>query len=268
MWAWVGIVVVVLLAGAALVFWDEIWPGLKLTPTPTIPADTPIPSAPPGMVYVPAGEFTMGSDEGGEDEHPVHTVYLDAFYIDETEVTNVQYQECVEVGVCDAPMDTSYYGSADYAQHPVVYVSWSDADAYCRWAGKRLPTEAEWEKAARGTGGRTYPWGEGIDCDHAQYEGCGGGTAPVGSKPEGVSPYGALDMAGNVWEWMADWYDEDYYSQSPERNPPGPDSGRYRVVRGGSWDNAQRHARCTSRDGYGPRLRDNRMGFRCARSSE
>ena len=236
------------------------------TPTPLPPTDTP--SAPPGMVYVPAGEFIMGSDEGDSDERPMHTVYLDAFYIDKTEVTNDQYRKCVEAGACDTPRKTTYYDNADYAQHPVVYVTWNDADAYCRWAGKRLPTEAEWEKAARDTGGRTYPWGGGIDCDHAQYRGCGEGTVPVGSKPKGASPYGALDMAGNVWEWVADWYDSGYYSQSPGRNPPGPDSGEERVVRGGSWLRNQWSARCADRLWYIPWYRPDDVGFRCTRGSE
>jgi len=227
-----------------------------------------LPPAPPGMVYVPAGAFTMGSDKGNSDERPVHTVYLDAFYIDKTEVTNAQYRKCVEAGGCDTPVKTTYYDNADYTQHPVVYVSWNDADAYCRWAGKRLPTEAEWEKAARGTDGRTYPWGEGIDCDHAQYSKCGGGTMPVGSKPKGASPYGALDMVGNVWEWVADWYDPDYYSQSPERNPPGPDSGEGRVLRGGSLHGNQRFTRCAYRVGGNPRHRYFYVGFRCARGSQ
>jgi formylglycine-generating enzyme required for sulfatase activity/predicted Ser/Thr protein kinase len=226
------------------------------------------PGAPPGMVYVPAGEFIMGSDEGDSDEQPVHTVYLDAFYIDRTEVTNAQYRACVEAGACDALRYTTYYDNADYAQHPVVYVNCDDAEAYCRWAGKRLPTEAEWEKAARGTDGRTYPWGEGIDCDHAQYDECDGETVPVGSKPKGASPYGALDMAGNVLEWVADWYDSGYYSQSPARNPPGPDSGEYRVLRGGSWYYSQRHAACTFRDRNYSRRRNFNVGFRCARGSQ
>jgi formylglycine-generating enzyme required for sulfatase activity len=219
------------------------------------------------MVYVPAGEFTMGSDEGNDNEKPVHTVYLDAFYIDKTEVTNAQYRACVEAKACDSPSDTTYYDNADYDQHPVVYVNWYQAEAYCQWAGKRLPTEAEWEKAARGTDGRTYPWGEGIDCDHAQYRECGGQTVSVGSKSKGASPYGALDMAGNVWEWVADWYDSGYYSQSPEHNPPGPDSGTMRVLRGGSWLDVQGYANCTYRDGGTPRAGTYGVGFRCARGS-
>jgi formylglycine-generating enzyme required for sulfatase activity len=220
------------------------------------------------MVYVPAGEFTMGGDEGGENEYPAHTVYLNAFYIDKYEVTNAQYRQCVEAGVCDKPRYTTYYGNADCAQYPVVYVSWNDADVYCRWAGKRLPTEAKWEKAARGTDGRMYPWGEGIDCDHAQYSSCPGDILPVGSKPAGASPYGPLDMAGNVYEWVADWYDSGYYSQSPARNPLGPDSGTYKVLRGGSWYYPQRCARCAFRDPYYPWGRLNRVGFRCAKSSQ
>jgi formylglycine-generating enzyme required for sulfatase activity len=220
------------------------------------------------MVYVLAGEFIMGSDEGDIDEQPMHTVYLDAFYIDRTEVTNAQYRECAEAGACSQPQDTVWYNDPNRAEHPVVWVSWCQANDYCRWAGERLPTEAEWEKAARGTDGRTYPWGEGIDCDRAQYSECGGGTVPVGSKPQGASPYGALDMAGNVWEWVADWYDSGYYSRSPGRNPPGPDYGRYRVLRGGSWYDGQRDARCAIRFLYNPWIRFNDVGFRCARSSE
>jgi len=239
------------------------------------------------MVYVPAGEFSMGSSDAQvdgtlalcsenvgncerrwfEDEQPQHTVYLDAFYIDKAEVTNAQYRLCVEAGACNAPLNTIYYDKADYAQHPVVYVSWNDADAYCRWAGKRLPTEAEWEKAARGTDGRTYPWGEGIDCDHAQYGECGGQTMPVGSKPKGTSPYGALNMAGNVLEWVADWYDSGYYSQSPARNPPGPGSGEFRGLRGGSWDNRPHLVRTAGRFWDKPDARYYDVGFRCARGS-
>jgi len=229
--------------------------------------NTPPPSP---MVYVPSGEFIMGSEKGDSDEQPVHTVYLDAFYVDKYEVTNAQYRACVEAEACDAPWHiTYYYDNADYAQHPVVYVNWYQAKAYCEWAGKRLPTEAEWEKAARGTDGRTYSWGEGIDCDHAQYSECGGQTVPVGSKPKGTSPYGALDMAGNVQEWVADWYDANYYSHSPSRNPQGPDSGKYRVLRGGSSDNIELRLRTAYRY-YFPRpdITRNGVGFRCAKDAE
>jgi formylglycine-generating enzyme required for sulfatase activity len=257
LWGWVGIALV-----AALVIGGAVFLAVRGGKLASLPP------APLGMVCVPAGEFIMGSDEGGSDEQPVYTVYLDAFYIDETEVTNAQYQKCVEAGGCDPPVKTTFYDQADYAQHPVVYVSWSDADAYCRWAGKRLPTEAEWEKACRGADGRTYPWGEGLDCDHAHYAGCGAGTVSVGSKLKGASPYGALDMVGNVWEWVADWYDPGYYSQSPGHNPPGPDSGTAKVLRGGSWHSNQRFARCAYRVGGNPRYWYFYVGFRCARGSE
>jgi formylglycine-generating enzyme required for sulfatase activity/RsiW-degrading membrane proteinase PrsW (M82 family) len=296
-------------------------PVLTATPTPTpdlaatqqaqhtqeAPATvavppTTAPSTPPDMVYVPAGEFIMGSTVAQvdyalalcseyigdqckrswfEDERPQHTVYLDAFYIDKTEVTNAQCQACVEAGVCDAPSDTTYYDDADYAQHPVVYASWNDADAYCRWAGKRLPTEAEWEKAARGTDGWTYPWGNTFDgselnfCDKncpykldASVDDGYAGTAPVGSYQGGASSYGALDMVGNVYEWVADWYDPGYYNQSPGRNPPGPDSGEKRVLHGGSWGNDPSFVRSANRYGNAPDYRNNFVGFRCARGSE
>ncbi|TEU10572.1 MAG: TIR domain-containing protein [Anaerolineales bacterium] len=243
---------------------------------------TPTPSAPPGMVYVPAGEFIMGSNEGESDEQPVHTVYLDAFYIDKYEVTNTQYRKCVEAGACDTPGTITYYDNADYAQHPVSYVNWNDADAYCRWAGKRLPTEAEWEKAARGIDGQVYPWGNtfdgtklnfadkntSFDWSDSNWDDGYAATAPGGSYPDGASPYGALDMSGNVWEWVADWHDEGYYSRSPKRNPPGPDSDEYRVLRGGSWAIDLGHARCAFRNWSYPWLRFDDVGFRCARDTE
>jgi formylglycine-generating enzyme required for sulfatase activity/predicted Ser/Thr protein kinase len=255
------------------------------------------PAAPSGMVYVPAGEFIMGSTDAEVDsavplcnygdcqrswfeiEQPRHPVYLDAFYIDKTEVTNAQYQKCVEAGACDMPSDTTYYDDTNYAQHPVVYVRWNDADAYCRWADKRLPTEAEWEKAARGADGWVYPWGNTFDASKVNFcdKNCSddwrdasvddgyAGTAPVGSYPAGASPYGALDMAGNVWEWVADWYDGGYYATSPERNPKGPASGDYRVIRGGSWDSVVAFVRTAYRYGDSPDLTVNWVGFRCAR---
>ena len=222
-----------------------------LTPTPTLGIGSTAISDSDGAVlmYVPEGDFerrhVLGPSSG-----PVHTVYLDAYWIDRTGVTNGMYAECVEAGACEPPKDSSsfsrdsYYGNAAYENYPVIYVNWHNAESYCSWAGRRLPTEAEWEKAARGTDGRTYPRGEGIDCTLANYRGkdggsdfCIGDTSEVGSYPDGASPYGALDMAGNVWEWVADWYDEDYYSISSRSNPTGPSSGGNigrRALRGGS----------------------------------
>jgi formylglycine-generating enzyme required for sulfatase activity len=223
------------------------------------------------LVYVPAGGFTMGSDDGDPDERPVHTVYLDAFYIDQTEVTNAMYAKCVDDNNCAPPAYTSsstrdnYFGNSEYDNYPVIYVNWDQATAYCRWAGRRLPTEAEWEKAARGTEELTHPWGEGIDCDKANYNNsCVGDTAPVREHSSGISPYGAHDMAGNVWEWVNDWYGETYYRNSPPSNPLGPDSGQYRVLRGGSWDLQLYIVRSADRDFVDQSDTVGDFGFRCA----
>ena len=217
------------------------------------------------MVLVPAGEFWMGSEDGGADEKPRHRVTLDAFYIDKHEVTNARYGRFMGATGRSVP---TYWNDSTWnsPQQPVVGVSWDDADAYCKWAGKRLPTEAEWEKAARGTDGRKYPWGEQWDASRANsVESKLGKTVPVGAYPAGASPYGALDMAGNAWEWVADWYDRDYYRRSPEQNPRGPETGSGRVLRGGSWLSLPILLRAANRYDFTPGSRSDLIGFRCAR---
>jgi formylglycine-generating enzyme required for sulfatase activity len=228
-------------------------------------------------VLVPAGEFLMGSTDADSSADstakPQHKVYLDAFKIDRTEVTNAMYGKCVQTGACQAPSSSgsrkhsSYYGNSQYANYPVIHVTWNDALAYCTWVGGRLPTEAEWEKAARGADGRIYPWGnEPPDKQRCNFHGDVGDTTPVGAYPAGASPYGALDMAGNVWEWVADRYQADYYAVAPARNPPGPAVGDSRVLRGGSWLHAQRLVRAAFRFRNDPEFRIDLLGFRCARS--
>jgi formylglycine-generating enzyme required for sulfatase activity len=194
------------------------------------------------LLYVPAGEFKMGTNYGDPQEEPLHTIYLDAFWIDRTEVTNAMYVKCMQNRACNQPSQTasvthaSYYGNPDFDNYPAIYVSWNDAKAYCSWADRRLPTEAEWEKAARGDDARNYPWGNSAPEEgFLNGDGVVGDTTKVGNYPSGISPYGALDMAGNVSEWVADWYRELYYASQPKSNPPGPQQGSARVIRGGSW---------------------------------
>jgi formylglycine-generating enzyme required for sulfatase activity len=236
------------------------------------------------MILIPAGEFIMGtSDEQIKEllrqfsywkreqfanEQPQHRVYLDEFYIDKYPVTNAQFERFVKATGYKAGDDWRKYYTKGKEKHPVVCVSWNDASAYCKWAGKRLPTEAEWEKAARGTDGRIWPWGNAWDKSKCNlWEGGPATTTPVGSYPAGASPYGVMDMVGNMWEWCADWYDENYYyyRNSPKRNPRGPNTGQWRVLRGGSWmGNITYYLRCAARDHYGPTDTCLNGGFRCS----
>jgi formylglycine-generating enzyme required for sulfatase activity len=210
------------------------------------------------QVYVPAGSFLMGtSDEATEwqpNEFPQHEVYLDAFWIDQTEVTNAMFAmflnslgnqsegnlPWLDVGFAEVHVHEQggvWIPDSGYEQHPVLGVSWHGANAYCEWAGRRLPTEAEWEKAARGSDGAIYPWGNAAPtCDLVNYKECYGGPTEAGSHPDGASPYGAFNMTGNVSEWVADWWDRDYYSNSPSSDPQGPPEGEHRILRGGFWD--------------------------------
>jgi serine/threonine-protein kinase len=205
----------------------------------------------------------MGSDT--IDEKPVHTVTLDTFWIDQTEVTNHMYALCVQTGVCQPPKQsksstrTDYYTDAQYEDYPVIYVHWNHANTYCKWADARLPSEAEWEKAARGPDGRTYPWGEGIDQTYANYDNNVGDTTRVGSYPTGGSPYGALDMAGNVMEWVADWY-----GAYPGNTVGNIDFGtKFRVLRGGPWSTTGLNPRSADRVRFSPYTTTHNLGFRC-----
>ena len=218
-------------------------------------------------VPIPAGEFTMGSNEYDE-EKPIHRVHLSAYQITRHPVTNAQYAAFVEATWHAAPQHWKG-GKIPHGKenHPVVNVSREDAQAFCEWAGVRLPTEAEWEKAARGTDGRTYPWGNQPPTQAlCNYNRNVGDTTPVGQYPKGASPYGVLDMAGNVWEWVNDWYDKDYYCVSPSNNPQGPETGKHRVLRSGSWINCRPDVRSTTRIKYYPDSWSNNVGYRFARS--
>ncbi len=228
------------------------------------------------LMYVPAGEFRMGSSDADRDaqsdEQPQHTVYLDAFWIDRTEVTNAMYAKCVAAGACEPPWSRNsytfhaYYGDPRFDNYPAAWMNWPAAKAYCEWAGRRLPTEAEWEKAARGTDGRLYPWGNTApNSQLLNFSANLGDTTEVGSYPAGASPYGALDMAGNLWEWVADWYDNDYYARSSSTNPPGPEPQAYHSCRGGSWNNTASYIRAAFRGNDDPGKCDGLTGIRCAR---
>jgi iron(II)-dependent oxidoreductase len=241
------------------------------------------------MVRVPAGWFLMGSDKKADrnaypPELPQHRVYLDAFDMDKYEVTAVQFLRFVLAAGRPPLVDWRYDGGnfqESMANHPVMHVSWHDADAYCKWAGKRLPTEAEWEKAARGEDGRIYPWGNQPAGLTRSNFGRTGLSGPVRDRPErlllyppiisvdkyenAVSPYGVFQMSGNVAEWVADWYDALYYKSAPERNPKGPEKGTQKAFRGGGWIDSTPSVRVAQRNGTDPNTKMNWLGFRCAR---
>jgi formylglycine-generating enzyme required for sulfatase activity len=227
------------------------------------------------MRLVPAGIFIMGSDNaaGPADQKPLHMVNLDTYYIDKYEVTNANYKACVDAGICrlpaqfDSQTHASYFGNSQFDNYPVIYVDWNMSKAYCEWRGTRLPTEAEWEKAARGTDGRTYPWGNTENnCEKANHMGCVGDTSRVGSYEAGKSPYGVYDMVGNIWEWMADFYDASYYGLLPQNvlDPLGPNNGETHAMRGTSWHPYDYEVKVTRRGNRFPTELSNIFGFRCA----
>ena len=258
---------------------------------PAVTADSRASTDEENLILIPAGTFTMGSERRAADEKPMHKVYLDAYYIGKYEVTNAEYYA---FWVSDAsrrhtPENFAHLPdigewparAKQFPNHPIVGVSWHDAKAYAEWRGMRLPTEAEWEKAARGYTDRTWPWGNAMEPyanTSAAEDGYENQLAPVGSFPRGKSYYGALDMAGNVWEWTADWYSDVYYwrslqannnaSRSAKRNPPGPDVGSWRVIRGGSYIDALPRCSTTFRFYLYPRLKTSFVGFRLAKTAE
>jgi formylglycine-generating enzyme required for sulfatase activity len=224
-----------------------------------------------GMVRVSPGPFFRGcapsDDACFSDERPGQTVTVSAFEIDRTEVTQQAYDQCVRVGACTPP--ATNYSPDGEPERPVIGVSWFQANTYCAWVHKRLPTEAEWEKAARGTDASIYPWGaDPATCERAVFSdpsNCGQAPQAVASHPSGASPYGAFDMAGNAQEWCSDWYGDTYYQGAPTQDPTGPTTGTGRVQRGGAWDNTWWNIRASSRDNADPSVGKEEAGFRCAR---
>lgn len=233
------------------------------------------------MVLIPAGAFTMGSNDGLPAERPEHVITLDAYMIDRYEVSLRLYRTFLQEAQRDAPPTWDDEAAETVGDRPAVGVSWADASAYCTWAGKRLPTEAEWEKGARGMDGRKYPWGSMQPfVDIANYNrgvwvseavtlvGVAGGVEGMsvrhGLKEGGRSPYGLHHMAGNAAEWVADWYDREYYAKSPEKNPTGPEKGEKKVIRGGSWSDLPVALRASARVSAEPDFQDRAIGFRCA----
>lgn len=270
-----------------------------IAPTST---PTPMPTAPPTptpepfitqtgsrMILIPEGIFRMGEDESdSRDRQPSHLVRLDAYYIDETEVTNGEYAQCVAAGACEPPASSnatfheSYFGDPAFDDYPVIFVRWYDAEAFCQWREARLPSEAEWEKAAGFDPIESirylYPWGDAFDstrlnfcdknCPRDFRDGSADDghqdTAPVGSYADGHSPFGIYDMSGNVMEWVSDWYDPRFYRDSTDTNPLGPVEGQFKTIRGGSWLSPAEDTVVTARDSFDPLVARTNLGFRCA----
>ncbi|MBI5351218.1 MAG: SUMF1/EgtB/PvdO family nonheme iron enzyme [Chloroflexi bacterium] len=238
-------------------------------PVPNIPANAKT-SQMDGMIQVnvPAGEFIMGVGAKGNSVR--HVVYLDAFWVDRVEVTNAMYKICVEAKACSLPADENiYFRKWIYRDHPVVYITWFEADEYCRWAGRRLPTEAEWEKSARGTDAREYPWGNtSPNARLANFDETLILQAVSSFRYSlGTSPYGAINMSGNVREWIADWYGNNYYETSPYANPQGPETGEFRVLRSGSYNEDRREIAVYRRYHHDPHSAGINRGFRCAQDA-
>ncbi|MBI5317643.1 MAG: SUMF1/EgtB/PvdO family nonheme iron enzyme [Nitrospirae bacterium] len=224
---------------------------------------------PEGMVVIPAGEFLMGAEDGQQDARPMHRVYLSSYWFDIYEVTNAGYRQCVEGGGCTPPKDRQTFDDPHRTQHPVTNITWNQARSFCQWQGKRLPTEAEWEKAARGTDGRRYPWGNDEEVIKSRVRNGElrtgvNGTEFVGRQAATASPYGVFGLVGSVSQWVKDWYAEDFYQTSPVRDPQGPARGSFRVLRGGEWNEKPPDLRASYRGWdevtyWGPTL-----GVRCA----
>ncbi len=270
-------------AGCELLMGEVGPPGSADAGQPGSSEDAGVPDSGPGatagMVRIEAGLSAMGCLPAHDnvcgsysDEKPaILDLFLSAYEIDRTEVTQDEYQRCVGGGACSAPGNSgcATYAPAAKPKHPVTCVTWDQADRFCRWAGKHLPTEAQWEKAARGSEGRAYPWGDGEpDCTLAQFELCtyqSGSTLEVASLPQGNSPSGAADLAGNAAEWVADWYSASAYSSAAKTDPQGPGAGTLRVVRGGGWESISTDLRASRRKGLDPNTVSASIGFRCAR---
>jgi formylglycine-generating enzyme required for sulfatase activity len=225
------------------------------------------------MITISSGEFILGSEDGGLDERPAHPVFLSAYAISQFEITQSQYQEFVKITGHRSALSRYVKNIERFndMNQPVVYVSWLDAEKFCGWRGERLPTEAEWEKAAKGGRPQSWPWGNAPDSLYGNFLGGEDGSAYasfVGSFQKNKSEYGIYDMAGNAQEWVADWYDDYYYKTGPSRDPTGPDRGEQKVLRGGSWNDSHLAGRTTTRTRMFPDYRDTTTGFRCAKSGE